>query len=139
MIKMPRFPILQKIEIVLGILVLSLAIFYYGASFVKVIRITVAEHEYTKGIPIDVDHGRTATITYVYYVNGEEYEAKMDTTVFYTIRREYTVIYMKANPTVSVLKEHIIGSMIQDSLLLLIDIPLVCAWLYCVVLKRLRL
>ena len=138
MIKMPQFPILEKIEIILGIVLLFFAVFYYGASLVKVIRITTAAHEYTKGIPIDVSHGRTATITYVYYVNGAEYAAKMDTTIFYTIRREYTVIYMKANPAVSVLKEHVIGSTIENSILLTFLIASLCALLYCAVLKRLR-
>ena len=138
MIKMPRFPILEKIEIILGIVLLFFAVFYYGASLVKVIRITTAAHEYTKGIPIDVSHGRTATITYVYYVNGAEYAAKMDTTIFYTIRREYTVIYMRANPAVSVLKEHVIGITIEDSAFFIFFTISVFALLYCAVRKRWR-
>jgi len=134
-----QLSILKKIGLVTGIVVMYvLGLFYGGSDIIKVIRITVAEHEYTKGIPIEVFHGRRATVTYVYYVNGERYKAKIDTTIFYTIRQEYTVIYMKANPAVSVLKEHVIGSTIENSILLTFLIASLCALLYCAVLKRLR-
>ena len=80
-----------------------------------------------------------ATITYVYFVNGERYKAEIDTALFSITRKQYTVIYMKANPAVSVLKEHVIGSTIENSILLTFLIASLCALLYGVVTKRLRL
>ena len=135
-----QLSILKKIGLVICIVIMYVfGIFYCGTSIVKVIRITTAKHEYTVGFPIEIMYIKGATITYVYFVNGERYKAEIDTALFSITRKQYTVIYMKANPAVSVLKEHVIGSTIENSILLTFLIASLCALLYGVVTKRLRL
>lgn len=128
---------LKKIGLVIcSVVIYVFGLFYCGTNIFKIIRITVAEHECTKGIPIEFMFTKGATIRYVYFVNGKEYKSEMRTALFCITRKQYTVMYTKANPAVSVLKEHVIASTIQNSILLILLITSLYVLLYCTIKKH---
>ncbi len=126
-----------RLKLFCALLIFGAGMFFFGYRIVVMLEVLIVAHEETEGIPIEVSHIRDITVTYVYVVNGKEYQAKMSTSTFSRTRDRYTVVYKKNEPAKSFLKEHLMASMFFHIIItLMLSIPFGLAF-YCIVKKNL--
>ncbi len=117
-----------------SIYIFTTVVFGYGV--VRIIKVISADHEYTKGFPIEFSGSKGETVSYIYNVKGKKYSAKMRTAIFFRRRKLYTVVYMQKNPNISFLKEHAVAVMIQNMIFLIFFNITILFAIYCIVKKR---